>query len=143
MKIKIKYIYIILVLLPLLIIGIYKAQLEEEQYKDQTIWAYRCSSVETYHEILNEDYPVLFLIGRNTCIHCKELSEQLEVIQPQYKNEIIIKYIDLNKQSEFEDIFQVLVTPTVFYYENGQLVDRFYDSLTIEQLQEYINEAIN
>ncbi len=67
-------------------------------------------------EILSHNLPVIIDFGYETCPACKELWPILVDLNKELRGRAVIKYVDVQKNTEVNSLFPLEVVPTQFFY---------------------------
>jgi len=70
------------------------------------------------------------------CGHCKMLGKQLEKYQDEVSEVKVIK-INVEEEQELSKVFGVRSIPSIFYMENGEVIDSAVGNQTLQQLKEF------
>lgn len=70
------------------------------------------------------------------CAPCKTLSKQLEQYQQEVSEVKVVK-INIDEEQEMSMAFGVRSIPTLFYMENGEVVDRTSGVKSIDELKQF------
>ena len=70
------------------------------------------------------------------CGPCKMLGKQLEKYQDEVSEVKVIK-INVEEEQELSSVFGVRSIPSIFYMENGEVIDSAVGNQTLQQLKEF------
>ncbi|MFA5087155.1 MAG: thioredoxin [Candidatus Paceibacterota bacterium] len=98
---------------------------------------------ENFEEfIAKADKPVLLDVFATWCPPCKMLSPIIEKIAEDYKEKIIVVKMDLDACPQTGAKFRVEVIPTVFFFKNGEVADKFVGFKPEEEIKQFIDNLI-
>lgn len=75
-------------------------------------------------EVIESEIPVLLEFYSSTCIPCKALSPVLAEIEEENENKIKVCKVNTTVDFELAQEYEVMATPTILFFENGQEFDR-------------------
>lgn len=62
------------------------------------------------------ELPIIVDFGSDSCIPCKEMAPVLENLNEKYRGKVIVKFVDVSKNSDAVKDFPVKVIPTQFFF---------------------------
>jgi len=83
--------------------------------------------------------PVLVDFWAEWCAPCKQLGPILEKLADDYHGAFELAKVDIDKQPQLGEAFQVRSIPTVFLVKDGQIVDGFPGALPEAQVREFLS----
>ncbi len=60
--------------------------------------------------------PMIIAFGSSSCVPCQELKPILQELSKEYENKVIIKFVDISKNSDVAMDFPIKVVPTLFFF---------------------------
>ncbi|MDD2376705.1 MAG: thioredoxin family protein [Clostridia bacterium] len=131
----------IVVLIVLSIVGIFifknieKSQIAKNSLSNTEV------KKDTDVNIYSENLPMLLELGSVTCIPCKTMAPILEKISKDYKDKLVVSIVDVYKNSEQAQKYNIKVIPTqIFLDSESKIIYRhegvLYEDEIIEKLIE-------
>lgn len=93
-------------------------------------------------EILNSDKPVLLEFYSDSCIPCKRMSPILAELEEKYTNSLKCAKLNVNFGGDIAEKYQVMASPTILFFKNGQEVSRIRGTAKKADLEKIIEEVI-
>lgn len=82
------------------------------------------SADEFEEKVLKSNLPVAVEFYSDTCIPCKKLLPVLEELQDSFSKKIQIVKVNVNSDMALAKKYEVLVSPTVLFFKNGEETER-------------------
>lgn len=82
--------------------------------------------------------PVLVDFWAEWCEPCKQLGPVLERLAAEYGGAFVLAKVDVEREQQLAEYFQVRSIPTVMLVKGGQLVDGFPGALSEAKLREFL-----
>ncbi|MAG38314.1 thioredoxin [Candidatus Pacearchaeota archaeon] len=75
------------------------------------------------------------------CGPCKILNPIIEKVAPEFDGTVKFAKIDVDKNQDLAQRFQVMTIPTVIFFKEGKQVERFSGALLEDELKKKIDES--
>jgi thioredoxin 1 len=98
--------------------------------------------METFKEIVNGDKPVLVDFFATWCGPCRAMSPTVEAIGKELQGEVRVLKIDIDKNEELSNQYQIQMVPTFILFKKGKVLWRKSGVLDKETLIQEINKYI-
>lgn len=93
-------------------------------------------------QVIEHDRPVLVDFYASWCPPCKMLTPVLEQLAGQLGDEVKICKVNVDKDPELAQAFQVTGVPSMFLFENGELTDTMVGMRPPQELLSKLQAAI-
>jgi len=95
-----------------------------------------------FEEIIGELTNAIVVFGAARCSHCDQLMEVIEVLLEEEFKEVNSFYMDLDKNKDFADKYEIYQLPQVALFKNGEKVHEFrgeksYDEIAV-MIEDYL-----
>lgn len=78
----------------------------------------------TFQQIINSDKPVLVDFMAEWCGPCKMMAPILKQVKEELQDDVTILKIDVDKNPQAAQAYQVMSVPTLIIFKQGQIVWR-------------------
>ncbi len=95
--------------------------------------------MSTFHELINQDKPVLVDFKADWCGPCKTMIPILKEVKQQLKDTISIIKIDVDKNPAVAAKYQIRGVPTLMIFKEGKRVWKQSGVVQANQLIEVLN----
>lgn len=92
--------------------------------KNGGFMAVRVSENEFEEKVLKSDLPVAVEFYSDSCIPCKKLSPVLGELEDAFSGRIHIVKVNVNFDAALAQKYEVLASPTVLFFKNGEETER-------------------
>ncbi len=86
--------------------------------------------------------PVAVDFWAEWCAPCMMLGPVLEKLAKEYNGKFILAKVDLQKNKQKAEEFEVRSIPNVKMFKNGKVVDEFIGAVSEEQVKEWLDKNI-
>ncbi|MDL2264855.1 thioredoxin [Parabacteroides sp. OttesenSCG-928-G07] len=98
--------------------------------------------METFHDIIQGEKPVLVDFFATWCGPCKAIAPAVEEIGKEVQGKARVIKIDIDKNEALADQYQIQVVPTFILFKKGEIMWRFSgvtDKMTLlEQITNHL-----
>jgi thioredoxin 1 len=94
-------------------------------------------------EVLDNDTPVLVDFGGGWCIPCQRIAPVLQEIALEYKGELLVGEVDVDKCPKLAMKYCVRSVPSLLIFKKGQVVDQVIGAVTKQSLLQRLQSALS
>ncbi len=98
--------------------------------------------METFSQIINADKPVLVDFFAEWCGPCKMMAPELKRFAENYKDEVRVLKVDIDKNRETATQFSIQGVPTLILFKKGKILWRQSGAMNAQQLSAVIKPKI-
>lgn len=95
-----------------------------------------------FTDLVNGNNPVLVEVFADWCNPCKTIAPILKEVKSSFNNSIKIIKIDIDKNQQIADKFQIKGVPALLLFKNGEVIWRHSGLIDKDQLINIIKEKI-
>ncbi len=99
--------------------------------------------METFSKILNDDKPVLVDFFAEWCGPCKMMAPELKRFADLHKSDVRVLKVDIDKNRETADQFNIQGVPTLILFRKGKVLWRRSGAMDAQQLSAVVNPLIH
>lgn len=93
-------------------------------------------TTENFESYKNGGLPLVVDLWATWCGPCRMLSPVISELAEDYDGKIVVGKCDVEENDELASDFGVRTIPTLLFFKNGELVDKFVGATTKVVLQE-------
>lgn len=97
-------------------------------------------------EVSNTDQIVLIDFWATWCMPCRMVSPTIDSLAEQYKGRVKVCKVNIDKEPELANKFEILSIPTVAVVKNGVIVDKLVGAMSkqyyIGLLDNHLKKAV-
>ncbi|MCI5643217.1 MAG: thioredoxin family protein, partial [Peptoniphilus sp.] len=82
------------------------------------------------------------IFGADRCSHCEPLMEVMQVLLEEEFKEVSCYYMDLDKNKDFAEKYEIFQLPRVSFYKDGEKVHEFTGEKSYDEIAELIEKYI-
>jgi len=93
-------------------------------------------------EVFKSQLPVLVELWASWCPPCKMMDPVMNSLEKQYEGKVKVCKINIDKNPQTSDKFDVKGVPTFLLVKAGEVIERVVAAKTEEQLKEMISKVL-
>ncbi len=104
--------------------------------------AKRVSGEDFNAEVIESALPVIVEFYSDSCIPCKQMSPILGGIEDDFEDKLKVVKVNVNFDSGLAEKYQVMASPTILFFKDGEEKDRRRGLVKRPELEEIVNKII-
>lgn len=100
--------------------------------------AERITSEQFPEKVLQSELPVLVEFYSDSCIPCKRLSPVLSRLESAFADTLHIYKVNVHFEEALTEEYDILGSPTLLFFKNGQEINRLRGVVSEEELTEAV-----
>ena len=105
--------------------------------------AERISEADFPEKVKQVEGIVLLDFYSDSCIPCKKLSPVLGEIEEEYAGKVFVYKVNVNYEEKLVEEYQVMSSPTLILFKNGEVLDRKSGIQKKSELTEWLDKYLN
>lgn len=93
-------------------------------------------------EVLNADRLVLIDFWAEWCGPCRSIAPTINALEEEFGDRVLIAKVNVDEQPEIAEAYHVSSIPTIFIFEEGEIVERLIGAHPIEEYREALNKHL-
>jgi thioredoxin 1 len=104
--------------------------------------AQRVGTADFEEKVLKSSIPVVVEFYSDSCIPCKQMAPILGDIEDDYEDKVSVYKVNVNFDSDLASTYQVMASPTILFFKDGQETDRIRGLAKKEALVEIVEKIL-
>lgn len=97
---------------------------------------------EENFDSVTKDGVVLVDFWATWCGPCKMLSPIIDEIASEYAGKVVVGKVDVDENAEIARKYGIMAIPTIFIFNNGEIVEKITGYRLKRELQQILNEYV-
>lgn len=98
--------------------------------------------METFNQIINDEKPAMVDFFAEWCGPCRMMAPELKRFAESHKNEVRVLKVDIDKNRQTADHFNIQGVPTLILFKKGKVLWRQSGAMNAQQLSAIIKNYI-
>lgn len=99
-------------------------------------------TADNFEKYKNGELPLVVDLWATWCGPCRMVSPIMEELSNEYEGKIVVGKCDIEENDDIPMQFGVRNIPTVLFFKNGQLVDKFVGAAQKSKFQEKFDKLL-
>ena len=97
---------------------------------------------EQFHQLVNENKPVLVDYWAPWCGYCRRIGPAYEKIAEEYGESLVVAKVNIDEEPQLAEAEKIEVIPALVLYRNGQAVDSVVAPESKAMIDRFIKNAL-
>lgn len=97
---------------------------------------------EQFHQLVNENKPVLVDYWAPWCGYCRRIGPAYEKIAEEYGESLVVAKVNIDEEPQLAEAEKIEVIPALVLYRNGQAVDSVVAPESKAMIDRFIQNAL-
>jgi len=97
---------------------------------------------ENFESFKNGELPLVIDFWATWCGPCRMISPIISELAEEYDGKIVVGKCDVEENEDLTSMFGINTIPTIMFFKNGDIVDKFVGASTKAKLQEKFSKLL-
>ena len=99
-------------------------------------------TADNFEKLKNGDLPLVVDLWATWCGPCRMVGPIIAELSNEYEGKVVVGKCDIEENEDIPMQYGVRNIPTILFFKNGQLVDKFVGAAAKSKLQEKFDKLI-
>lgn len=99
-------------------------------------------TADNFEKLKNGDLPLVVDLWATWCGPCRMVGPIIEELSNEYEGKVVVGKCDIEENEDIPMQYGVRNIPTILFFKNGQLVDKFVGAAAKSKFQEKFDKLI-
>ena len=99
-------------------------------------------TADNFEKLKNGDLPLVVDLWATWCGPCRMVGPIMEELSNEYEGKVVVGKCDIEENEDIPMQYGVRNIPTILFFKNGQLVDKFVGAAAKGKFQEKFDKPI-
>ena len=99
-------------------------------------------TADNFEKLKNGDLPLVVDLWATWCGPCRMVGQIMEALSNAYEGKVVVGKCDIEENEDIPMQYGVRNIPTILFFKNGQLVDKFVGAAAKGKFQEKFDKLI-
>ena len=99
-------------------------------------------TADNFEKLKNGDLPLVVDLWATWCGPCRMVGPIMEELSNEYEGKVVVGKCDIEENEDIPMQYGVRNIPTILFFKNGQLVDKFVGAAAKSKFQEKIDKLV-